>query len=160
MDIIMKLDFYGWLDVFIYTSGGKEIEIPVSYLTDAIHELSSKISVIDQINGDTIITVQTEPGEYRLRILRVTDEACLFQVFEMDDNFSTQHIEEGTLLVSEEIEAIRLLRIIHRELSKMKDLGHEEFKERWGSDFPDNAYERISTLIKKANNTEANFKQL
>lgn len=149
MDITMSLQPHGWLDVMIYRTRGEKIEIPVSFLSDAIHEIASKTSSLGIAENDAIITMQTEPGEYRFKISKVTEDLSLFQLFEMSDNFSSEAIEEGTLLITEEIKTIRLLRIIHRELTKMKDLGMEGFKERWNSDFPINAYNGLSETIHK-----------
>lgn len=149
MDISMSLQPHGWLDVMIYTTEGEKIEIPVSFLSDAIHEIASKTSSLGISNNDVIITVQTEPGEYRFKISKVTKELSLFQLFEMSDNFSSEALKEGTLLITEEIKTIRLIRIIHRELTKMKDLGMVGFKERWNSDFPITAYNGISEAIHK-----------
>lgn len=76
----------------------------------------------------------------------------------MSDNLSSESIEEGTLLLSEEIKTIRLMRIIYRELTKLIDLGLKEFRYRWGSEFPINAYEKISEGIKKLKQLELNTK--
>lgn len=45
MDIIMNLQPHGWLDISITSSEGEIIEIPVSFLTDSIHELADKSSL-------------------------------------------------------------------------------------------------------------------
>ncbi|EBK2059899.1 hypothetical protein MJ257_22780 [Paenibacillus timonensis] len=156
MEISMSLQPHGWLVVMIYTTEGKKFDIPVSFLSDAIHEIASKISILDKDVNEVIITMQTEPGEYRLKISKISNVFCLFQLFEMSDNFSTEATEEGTLLITEEIKTIRLLRIIHRELTKMKDLGSEGFIKRWNSDFPINAYERLTDMIYKLKQYEAN----
>ncbi|MNK89115.1 hypothetical protein D3C87_1091120 [compost metagenome] len=147
MEITMTLLPHGWLDISISTSEGKTIEIPVSFLTNAIYEIANKTSSLDKDISDVIITMQTEPGEYRFKITKISNLLCKFQVYEMGDNFSSEAIEEGEFLISEQIQIIRLLRLIFRELTKMRDLGLEEFKERWNSDFPINAYKKIRTTI-------------
>jgi|GEM_PF-1948367 len=147
MDIIMNLQPHGWLDISITSSEGEIIEIPVSFLTDSIHELADKSSLLDKDFNEVIITMQTEPGEFRFKITRITNSLCNFQVYEMSDNFSCELNEEGKLLISEQLQTIRLLRIIHRELTRMKDLGFKEFQERWNSEFPLNAYEKLRNTI-------------
>ena len=68
-----------YYDIF---SDGKEIEIPVSFLTDAIYEIANKTSsLVKDING-VIITMQTEPGEFRFNILKISKLLCLFKVYE------------------------------------------------------------------------------
>lgn len=156
MEISMSLEPHGWLDVVINSKDGEEIEIPVSFLTDAIYDIANKVSILNNEVNEVIISVQTEPGEYRFRIIKVSNTLSLFEVFEMNDNFSSEMLEEGTLLITEEIKTIRLLRIIHRELTKMKGLGAEEYKKRWNSDFPISAYERITDSILRLKQFEVN----
>ncbi|CAH1057806.1 hypothetical protein [Paenibacillus pseudetheri] len=78
IDISMSLQPHGWLDVMIYTTEGEKIEIPVSFLSDAIHEIASKTSSLGLSDNDVIITVQTEPGEYRFKISKITKDLSLF----------------------------------------------------------------------------------
>ncbi|MEK3779234.1 hypothetical protein [Paenibacillus sp. FSL R5-0810] len=56
MDIIMNLQPHGWLDISITFSEGEIIEIPVSFLTDSIHELADKSSLLDKDFNEVIIT--------------------------------------------------------------------------------------------------------
>lgn len=156
MEISMRLEPHGWLDVLIISREGNEIEIPVSFLTDAIYDLAQKVSILNNEVNEVIIIMQTEPGEYRFRISKISNTHSLFELFEMNDNFSTELIEEGTLLITEEIKTIRLLRIIHRELTTMKALGIEEFKKRWSSDFPISEYKRIADSINRLKQDEVN----
>jgi hypothetical protein len=134
------------------------VRIPVSFLSDAIYEIASKISMMDKDSEVIIITMQTEPGEYRFKISKISQELCLFQVFEMSDNFSSEALEEGILLLSQEIKTIRLARIIYRELTKMKDMGLDEYMDRWGAEFPIEEYRRLSDSIKHLKNCEVNSK--
>jgi hypothetical protein len=157
MDILMNLQPHGWLDVLIRVDD-MEINIPVSFLSDAISEIASKMSIIDQDIDSIIITLQTEPGEYRFMVSKISNQLSLFRVFEMSDNFSSEAIEEGTLLLSQEIKTIRLVRIIHRELTKMKDMGLDEYKDRWSSEFPIEAYKKLGEVIKHLRNQEAKSK--
>ncbi len=155
MEIILDLEEHGWLDVIISTKQGNEIHIPVSFLSDAVYDIASRMSVLDTNYTDITIVLQTEPGEYRLRITKKSEKSCLFEVFEMDDNFSSEYTHEGNLLLVEEVKTIRLIRMIYRELSKMKELGLEEFKRRWNYDFPLGYYIRMSEAIKNLKSIEA-----
>ncbi|UKS29335.1 hypothetical protein LOZ80_10530 [Paenibacillus sp. HWE-109] len=149
MDFRMSLEPHGWLDIVITSNEGTEIEIPASFLSDAISDLTDKTSNLLEHANEFLISIQTEPGEYRIKYSKISRELILFELYEMDDNFSSEELFKGKLLISEHVHTIKLLRMIYRELTKMKDLGMEEFKERWSYDFPVNTYDKISTSIKK-----------
>lgn len=74
----MSLEYHGWLDVVFSCNDARELEIPVLYLTDAIYEIAQKISLLGREVNEVIITVQTEPGEYRMRISKVSKLISVF----------------------------------------------------------------------------------
>lgn len=149
MDITMKLEPYGWLDIWVSTSTGTEIEIPASFISDSICEIANKMAGLENAWKEKTINIQTEPGEYRLKMVQTSELTCRFQIFEMRENFSSEDTKQGILLVTENIQLIRLARMIYRELTKMKNLGDAEYRARWGNEFPIEYYNKIEKTIKK-----------
>ncbi|MDQ0170650.1 hypothetical protein [Paenibacillus tundrae] len=147
MDIVMNLEPHGWLDIFITPTSGERIEIPASFLTDAIRDLVDKLIALRKGADDVEITIQTEPGEYRFWIKKHSLRYVQFEVYEMSDNFSSGAIHEGHRLMSEEVPMVRLYKLMYRELKKMKDLGIDEYKKRWSGDFPLSGFTQIERYV-------------
>ncbi|WP_434752227.1 hypothetical protein [Paenibacillus amylolyticus] len=103
--------------------------------------------VLHKGSEEVVMVMQTEPGEYRFRIKKINQVQIQFMVYEMHDNFSSQVVTEGTLLMSEELTLVKLTKLFYREFSKMRDLGLEEYKTRWSYEFPNDAYERIGRVV-------------
>ncbi len=147
MDIVMTLEPHGWLDITIQPNQGEQIEISVSFLSDAVEDITRQIVALHKGATEVTITMQTEPGEYRFLIKKRSQVIVQFMVYEMSDNFSPEAVTEGCLLMSEELTLVKLTKLFYRELSKMKELGLEEYHKRWSFDFPLNAYERIGRVV-------------
>ncbi|WP_186327723.1 hypothetical protein [Paenibacillus xylanexedens] len=49
--------------------------------------------------------------------------------------------------MSEELTLVKLTKLFYRELSKLKEMGPEEYRKRWSFDFPLEAYERIGRVV-------------
>lgn len=147
MDIVMTLEPHGWLDILVQPGQGEEIEIPVSFLSDAVEDIARQFVALHKGATEVTMTMQTEPGEYRFRIKKRSQTIVQFMVYEMSDNFSSEAVTEGRLLMSEELTLVKLTKLFYRELSKMKEMGLEEYHKRWSFDFPLNAYERIGRVV-------------
>lgn len=147
MDIVMNLEPHGWLDIFITPTSGERIEIPASFLTDAIRDLVDKLIALRKGADDVEITIQTEPGEYRFWTKKQSASRVQFEVYEMSDNFSSEAVHEGRRLMSEEVTMVRLYKLMYRELKKMKDLGLDEYKKRWSGDFPQSGFTQIERYV-------------
>lgn len=147
MDIVMTLEPHGWMDITIQPNQGEQIEIPVSFLSDAVGEIARHIVALHKGVTEVTMTLQTEPGEYRFWIKKRSQVIVQFMVYEMSDNFSTEAVTEGGLLMSEELTLVKLTKLFYRELSKLKELGPEEYHKRWSFDFPLDAYERIGRVV-------------
>ncbi|PRA08721.1 MULTISPECIES: hypothetical protein [unclassified Paenibacillus] len=147
MDIVMTLEPHGWLDILVQPDQGEQIEIPVSFLSDAVEDIARQFVALHKGATEVTITMQTEPGEYRFWIKKRSQTMVQFMVYEMSDNFSTEAVTEGRLLMSEELTLVKLTKLFYRELSKMKEIGPEEYHKRWSFDFPLNAYERIERIV-------------
>jgi len=147
MDIVMTLEPHGWLDILVQPDQGEQIEIPVSFLSDAVEDITCQIVALHKGATEVTITMQTEPGEYRFLIKKRSQVIVLFMVYEMSDNFSPEAVTEGCLRMSEELTLVKLTKLFYRELSKMKEMGLEEYHKRWSFDFPLNAYERIGRVV-------------
>ncbi|MCG7379094.1 hypothetical protein MH215_18940 [Paenibacillus sp. ACRSA] len=143
----MNLEPHGWLDIFITPTFGERIEIPASFLTDAIRDLVDKLIALRKGADDVEITIQTEPGEYRFWIKKQSASRVQFEVYEMSDNFSSEAVHEGRRLMSEEVTRVRLYKLMYRELKKMKDLGLDEYKKRWSGDFPQSGFTQIERYV-------------
>jgi hypothetical protein len=76
---------------------------------------------------------------------------CLFEVFQFKDTFSRDDIEDGLCVISTEMETKSLINKFYREIVKLKEIGAEEFKKRWRSDFPQDAFERLIKARKISN---------
>ncbi|WP_145320076.1 hypothetical protein [Paenibacillus xylanexedens] len=63
MDIVMTLEPYGWMDITIQPNQGEQIEIPVSFLSDAVDEVARHIVALHRGAAEVTMTMQTEPGE-------------------------------------------------------------------------------------------------
>ncbi|MGE6575373.1 hypothetical protein [Paenibacillus xylanexedens] len=147
MDIVMTLEPHGWLDILVQPDQGEQIEIPVSFLSDAVDEIARQFVALHKGATEVTMTMQTEPGEYRFWIKKRSQVIVQFMVYEMSDNFSTEAVTEGRLLMSEELSLVKLTKLFYRELSKLKEMGLEEYHKRWSFDFPLNAYERIGRVV-------------
>lgn len=147
MDIVMTLEPHGWLDILLKPNQGEQIEIPVSFLSDAVDDITRQFVALHKGAAEVTITMQTEPGEYRFRIKKCSKTMIQFMVYEMSDNFSPEAVTEGCLLMSEELTLVKLTKLFYRELSKLKEMGLEEYHKRWSFDFPLDAYERIGRVV-------------
>ncbi|WP_405131721.1 hypothetical protein MHB43_08355 [Paenibacillus sp. FSL H8-0317] len=147
MDIVMTLEPHGWMDITIQPNQGEQIKIPVSFLSDAVDEVARHIVALHKGAAEVTMTMQTEPGEYRFWIKKRSQVIVQFMVYEMSDNFSTEAVTEGRLLMSEELTLIKLTKLFYRELSKLKEMGLKEYHKRWSFDFPLDAYERIGRVV-------------
>ena len=157
MELSLNLEEHGWLDIVVTTKERQEIEISASFLYDCLDDMAGKTAALAEGAVEAIATVQTEPGEYRFRFIRLDADRCRVQLFKMGDNFSSKAIKEGRRLLSEEMELLRLLRIVQREFTGLQALGGEEYKRRWSSDFPADKVERISRAIKRIKKERIKF---
>lgn len=98
-------------------------------------------------NQDVVAKFQTEPGEYRFR-LKSQGKVCLFEVYIFDDNFCKDELEKGQCVISTQIETDKLINKFYREILKLKETGIDEFKKRWGYDFPQDAFMRLTQARK------------
>ncbi|WP_458125916.1 hypothetical protein [Paenibacillus sp. Z3-2] len=147
MDIVMTLEPHGWMDITIQPNQGEQIEIPVSFLSDAVDEVARHIVALHKGAAEVTMTMQTEPGEYRFWIKKRSQVIVQFMVYEMSDNFSPEDVTKGRLIMSEELTLVKLTKLFYRELSKLKEMGPEEYHKRWSFDFPLDAYERIGRVV-------------
>jgi hypothetical protein len=152
MNLEFNLGNHGWLDIDI-SHEGKELNIPVSYLSDSIEELISSLCIFLERDSEVIIRFQTEPGEYRFR-LKPCGNDCLFEIYDFDDNFCKDELEKGQCIISSVIDSGKLINKFYREIVKLKEIGVVEFKKRWGYDFPQGNFERFlkAKEYKKNNN--------
>lgn len=150
----MNLEPHGWLDVLLISDAGERIEIPVSFLTDAIHDWAEQISRLKGDVRQVTIVMQTEPGEYRARISKISDQEVRFELLCMNDNFSSQPNEAGKKVFDQNTRTIKLKKTVYRELTKLKNLGADEYKKRWAEPFPSEAYEKIDRSLGYANSTK------
>ncbi|MGQ8871209.1 hypothetical protein [Paenibacillus sp. TSA_86.1] len=147
MDIKMKLEPHGWLDIEIESDQEERIEIPVSWLSDALGDMASRLVALHKGAEEVVMVMQTEPGEFRFRIKKTAQARVRFMVYKMHDNFSSQMVTEGALLMSEELTLVKLTKLFYREFSKIRELGLEEYKTRWSYEFPNDAYARIGRVV-------------
>lgn len=147
MGIRMKLEPHGWLDIEIESQLQEIIEISVSWLSDALGDMASQLIALHRGAEEVVMVMQTEPGEYRFKIKKIAQARVQFMVYKMHDNFSSQVVTEGALLLSEDLTLVKLTKLFYREFSKMRDLGLEEYKTRWSYEFPMDAYERIGRVV-------------
>lgn len=98
-------------------------------------------------NQDIVAKFQTEPGEYRFR-LKSQGKACSFEVYAFDHNFCKDELEKGQCVFSTQIDTDKLINMFYREILKLKESGTEEFKKRWGYDFPQDAFMRLEKARK------------
>jgi len=69
---------------------------------------------------------------------------CTFEIFEFEDeNFCSEEIEKGNRLFITLVGINELARIFWNEINKLRQLGANEYKHRWGYDFPDDAFKRL-----------------
>jgi hypothetical protein len=106
-------------------------------------------------NQDVVTKFQTEPGEYRFR-LKSQGKVCLFEVFEFDNNFCKDELEKGQCVISTQIETDKLINKFYRQILNLKEIGTDEFKKRWGYDFPKDAFMRL-TQARKAKKASKNI---
>ncbi|WP_339837019.1 hypothetical protein [Paenibacillus sp. FSL R7-0272] len=109
--------------------------------------MASQLIALHRGAEEVVMVMQTEPGEYRFKIKKIAQARVRFMVYEMRDTFSSQVVTEGTLLMSEELTLVKLTKLFYREFSKLKNLGLEEYKNRWSYGFPMDAYERIGRVV-------------
>jgi hypothetical protein len=141
MKISLNLEYSGWLDIKL-ESNNEEFLIPASSLTDVIDDITKRVASLVEGANETVIIIQTEPGEYRIRIIQ-NDTHCTFEVLEFDDNFCSDDIDKGIHVFKSEITLINLVRNVWMEMNKLKALGKVEYKYRWNSEFPEKAYQRL-----------------
>lgn len=141
----LKIEFnlgdHGWLDICILEQD-KRLTIPASYLSDSIKEMIDSLCIFIEGSSEVIFRFQTEPGEYRFR-LKDNGEVCLFEIYEFNTTFSRDELQDGKCIVSTRIEADKLINKFYREIFKLKEIEENEFKSRWGYDFPKEAFERF-----------------
>ncbi|WP_261302916.1 hypothetical protein [Paenibacillus andongensis] len=156
MNLTLQLEHLGWININ-FTSDDKQFYIPGSFLTDFVYEFTDRISTLAEGANEVIVRVQTELGEYRIFVKQETN-ICLFNVFEFDDNFSTYDLDEGVCVYEDKVELKSLMNIIFREITKLKNLGNEEYFRLWGNHFPELPYKRLirarDTIKHRTNNFE------
>lgn len=147
MDITLTLEPHGWLDVSIEYKTHERVELPVSWLSDALGDMARQLVSLHKGTEEVVMVMQTEPGEYRFRIKKTDQARVQFMLYEMHDNFSSQAVTEGNLLMSEELTLVKLTKLFYREFSKLKDMGLEQYQTHWSYEFPMDAYERIGRIV-------------
>jgi len=140
MQISLALEYHGWLDIHV-SDHAVDYLIPASFLTDVIYDLLQRLSSLMEGAAETIIVIQTEPHECRIRIQR-TGVNCKFEIFEFEDNFNQDDLVQGTAVFCCYISLTKLARKFLIEINKMRELGNEQFLHLWGYDFPHEAYQR------------------
>lgn len=105
MQLSFELEYHGWLDIKI-TDKESEFLIPASFMSDVIYDSIQRISSLIEGAAETVIVIQTEPGECRVRIKRI-GTSCTFEIFEFEDNFCTEEIEKGTNVFITQVSIVR-----------------------------------------------------
>ncbi len=141
MELSFTLEYYGWLDIEVTDETGHYL-IPASFLTDVICEIIQNVSSLIEGTSETIIVIQTEPNESRIRIQR-GDAVCTFEILEFDDNFCLDEIDKGICVFKTQINIKDLAEEFWTGINKLRDLGQVEYKYRWGYDFPEEEYKRF-----------------
>lgn len=152
MQISFTLEYHGWLDIEVTDMSGNYI-IPASFMTDVIYDIIQRVSSLLYGAPETVIVIQTEPNECRIRIQRI-DSDCIFEIFEFNDNFNKDEIDKGSCVFKAKVKLKDLLRKILIEINKLLDLGKEEYYRRWGFEFPDEVYERFTKAWKALKDEE------
>lgn len=158
MNISFHLEYQGWVDIS-FQNEENELLIPGSFLTDFINDLMNQISTLAEGSNEALITVQTEPGEYRIQIIRENYD-CRLTVYEYDDNFSIDNLEEGICVFEDSLKLNIFINMIYGEITKLRDLGNAEYSRVWGIEFPEHAYQRLiraKEFINKKTNVVGSF---
>lgn len=147
LKIEFNLEDHGWLDICILEQD-KRLTISASYLSDSIKEMIDSLCIFIEGSYEVIFRFQTEPGEYRFR-LKNDGEVSLFEIYEFNTTFSREELQNGKCIVSTRIETDKLINKFYSEIFKLKEIEANEFKNKWGYDFPKEAFGRF---IKDRNN--------
>jgi hypothetical protein len=139
--IKFDLEDHGWFDIYI-SDKGNDLTISASYLSDSIEEMIIRLCIFIESKSDIVIKFQGEPGEYRF-ILKHNGTNCLFEIYEFRDTFSKQDIQNGVCIISSEIEIDKLVNLFYKEIEKLYEMGPNEYKKRWGYNFPQDAFHRM-----------------
>ncbi|MFF2889294.1 hypothetical protein [Paenibacillus sp. NPDC057967] len=94
MQLSFELEYHGWLDIKA-AAQENEFLIPATFMSDVIYDCIQRVSSLIEGASGTVIVIQAEPGEYRIRIKRI-EGSCTFEIYEFEDNnFCSEEIEQG-----------------------------------------------------------------
>lgn len=135
-----------------FTNKTSSYLISASYLTDAIYDIIQRVSSLITNASETVIVIQSEPNECRIRMKR-NDLDCTFEIFEFEDNFSSDEIDNGTCVFKSQLKLKVLIKKFVSEINKLHDLDPKEYQRRWGYEFPVEAYDRLMKAWKMLKNS-------
>jgi hypothetical protein len=152
LKLTFDLEYHGWLNILIENEA-EVIEIPASFLSDSIGDLTSSLAAFAEGAKEVIVRFQTEPGEYRFRFFELGNLSGL-EIFEFDDTFSTDELEKGKIILAYESRTRHdLIKNFYYQLLNLNDLGGAEYFRLWNHDFPKGALERLTrnmNILKKS----------
>lgn len=151
--ITYKLTGHGWAQ-FDLNIHGQEISLIASYLSDALGDLLSATTLIASGGHDATAALIEEPGEHRIRFLRIDSQTMTLRVIYMDSAFSHKADERGKLIYEAHCNIRDFARALLTATQELwTQLGDDGYRAQWLShEYP---YARRSNLQKALHKTTA-----
>lgn len=135
---------HGWADATIQNEGTSCQIDSISYLSDAFRDLSEAIRILMKTDAaETSCAFEHEPGRTKMRFTRCEDQVKI-EIYKFQNELRDETWDKGEL----EFTTRTLLKRLKSQYMAaadriLQDIGMEEYRKRWGYDFPIEEYDKI-----------------
>lgn len=146
-----KLDGAGWATATL-SNGRSELNVTISYLTDALGDLTATIVGLLENARYARFSWEDEPGEYRWIIKKGVDGKTLhLKILGFGDVYDYREDEKGQVLFETECQLLQFAVQVKTALKTiLQEHGVKGYKDMWVlNDFPLSEYKKLEKSIRQ-----------
>jgi hypothetical protein len=142
-ELTYEIEDQGWVNAEIKSSDGIYHIYNISYLSDALLDLSDSILKLLRGSKEEGCSFEYEPGRTKIRFLR-SDEEIQIAAYSFECEMVDEPWEKGEVVFQTSVPLERLKSQFLDQAGKiLNTIGSSEYKELWGSEFPIENYNAI-----------------
>jgi hypothetical protein len=147
VEFSFRLTGSGWARARL-AHGSQEVELPASYLSDALGEVPLAIAELQEGENAAVASWEQEPGEYRWLFRRTDDEISL-QVLAFSDSYPRLPDSEGSPVFTATRPVDEMARAFAEGARSVLNLeGEDGYKQKWVEHpFPTTLSEMVESAL-------------